>query len=160
MKNSTYNKFIDILIFTLFLFAVLTATFGFLSLLYYGTVKLLLISILKIHFVIDGWDWFFLLIPSSLFSFLFVTKQTAQTKYGLNSWRCFWAAFGTQLYLPVSDGDKNRISEINEWLDENTNSLFQQCSSISKHQVRFIFLKKSDAMACKLRWDYENDNNS
>jgi len=156
MKNSTYHNIFDTTIYVfgkLIFFAII---FSIVSLAYYGFSEFFLWQ-WDIIFPFFWWSWILLTIPTLIICFIIVALEAANRLYNRQGIRYIWLIFGTNLILKRQDTSDNNYSdckEIDAWLDENANSLFERYSA-NKDHIYYVFLKESDAMACKLRWDAE-----
>jgi len=70
--------------------------------------------------------------------------RKAKDLHNINEYRNFWLCFATELDSNNTI-DKN-YGEINEWIEENTQSLYL------KNNGKHYFLYKCDAIAFKMRW--------
>ena len=83
--------------------------------------------------------------PLGIFTWLFCRSSNL---YSTEQLRDFWMPIGHLVELE-GDNQFKKSKEIHEWCESNCSSLYQKASNRNN---KWIFLKKSDAMAFKLRW--------
>lgn len=157
MKNSTYNKIFDTFVVSIGKAISFMVLLGVISLAYWGLFSLVE---WQLGFILptSWWAWLSLTIPTSVVYFFITALSVSSNQYNRQGFRYFWMILGTKLAIKRDPSNNNVIiecTEITDWLDENADSLFEQYTS-DKDYIYFVFLRKSDAMACKLRWDAED----
>ncbi len=157
VKSSTYDKIFDNLItiglyfaFCMAVYAVWTCSISAFTVFFYD----------MLWFVY--WIYGAAAIPAIITSIVLISYHIATDRFKEIQYRDIWMAWATIVSYQMGD---SRFEKCKKWIDENINGLHRiRRKKASYHgdrdTVSFIFKQKTDAVAFKLVWEEQSNDES